>query len=74
MILSSWASRSTTSAKSSGFYLEDVVEVLGEEWGREALVDLVVPGDGLLEGLALEHVHDRGEGLSVDNWNVYKMF
>ena len=48
-------------------HLEDVGEVPGEEGGGEALLHLVVDGYGLLQVLALHHVHNRGKRLSVQD-------
>ncbi len=44
-----------------------MIEVLGENGGGEALVDLVVPLNGLFEGLAFEDVNNRSKRLTMDN-------
>jgi hypothetical protein len=49
------------------FYLEDVVEVLGEYAGRETLVDAVVDGRSLVHILALEHVENVSETFAHDH-------
>ena len=53
--------------KTQKCYPENVIEVLGENGGREALVDLVIPLNGLFEGLAFEDVNNGGKRFAMDN-------
>jgi len=48
-------------------YPENVIEILGEDGGRETLVDLVIPLYGLFEGFALEDVNNGGKCFTMDN-------
>lgn len=50
-------------------YLEEMLDILGEERGGQSLLDLVVPSDCLFHAGALQDVDDRGEGLPR---NVYR--
>lgn len=50
--------------------LEDVVEVLGEQGGRQSLGHGVVQSNTFLEGADLESVEDRNEGLVVHDLRV----
>ena len=51
------------------WYPENVVEVLSENGGRETLFDLVIPLNGLFEGLAFEDVDNGSKSFAMDNWN-----
>ncbi len=53
-------------------YLEDGLQVLREDTARQSLVDLIVPGDGLLQLLELEHVHNGRKGLLLDDGRVMR--
>ncbi len=50
-----------------------MIEILGEDGGRETLVDLVIPLYGLFEGFALEDVNNGGKCFTMDNWKEKKM-